>query len=72
MRNADSDSRGEVVWTDLPMGNNRFTIAVPGFRLGNITVTVHGSTEKKVVTTLEIGSVGGMALIQLSLPGVKG
>jgi|SRR5579862_6164056 len=45
---ANSDSVGEIVVTDLPLGNSRLIIHKEGFKDQPVTVTVHPDEEPRV------------------------
>ena len=53
-----SDNAGIAVFTGLPMGVARFTVASPGFPTIPVTVTISGGREVKVWTTLRLPVVG--------------
>lgn len=57
-RRLQTDDIGEVVITDLPMGNSRVRISSPGFDTQPLTVTVRDSDELKVDAKLYVGTVG--------------
>jgi len=59
IRRAQTNAVGEVVFTDLPIGDSRFVIAAPGFIRKRVTVTVRGAKERKIETMLEVDDVGG-------------
>jgi len=53
-----ADSAGTAVFTGLPMGVARFTVASPGFPTIPVTVTISSSKEVKVWATLRLPPVG--------------
>ncbi len=55
MRTAQTDGVGEIVLTDLPMGDSRFTIAAPGFKTRALTVTIRNGDEVKIEAVLDVG-----------------
>jgi hypothetical protein len=63
IRTARSDGLGEIVLTDLPFGDSRFTIATPGFQTRRLTVTIRNGDEVKIETTLEIGLMGEIVTV---------
>jgi hypothetical protein len=65
IRTATADERGEVLWTDLSLGDSRFLVEVPGFKLRRLTVTVRDANETQVEAVLEIGTIGETVSIDL-------
>jgi uncharacterized surface anchored protein len=59
IQTATSDSSGEAVFANLPMGDCRFVAASPGFVQRNLTVFISDTDEMKVETTLEISVMVG-------------
>jgi len=53
-----ANEEGEVILTDLPMGDLRLEVSCPGFANFSKTITVHNSDELKIDAKLEIGSIG--------------
>jgi len=53
-----ANEEGEVILTDLPMGDLRLKVSCPGFANFSKTITVHNSDELKIDAKLEIGSIG--------------
>ena len=53
-----SDNAGTAVFTDLPMGVARFTVASPGFQTIPVTVTISGGKEVKVWANLSLPVLG--------------
>jgi hypothetical protein len=53
-----SDNAGTAVFTGLPMGVARFTVASPGFLTIPVTVTISGGKEVKVWANLRLPFVG--------------
>lgn len=65
IRVAQADEVGEIVFTDLPFGDSRFTIAAPGFKKRPLTVTIRNGDEVKIEAELEIGpSTMGGAVVE--------
>jgi hypothetical protein len=69
LRSQTADSVGEVVWTDLALGDTQFQVHCPGFKNLELAVTVLGSSEKSVEAQLEIGSTLGEVITVDFLPG---
>ena len=57
-RTETADASGEVVLTDLPIGNLALRITSRGFNSRLMTVTVRGPEELRVDAKLEVGFVG--------------
>jgi len=57
-RTETADASGDVVLTDLPIGDLELSIACRGFNLRRLTVTVRSSEEVRVDAKLEVGFVG--------------
>ena len=67
MRTMQANGSGEIVFAELPMGDNRFEVFATGFRMHPLTVTVRNSDEMIAITTLDVGLVGefvGLARIR--------
>ena len=58
-RTVRANDHGEIVWTDLPMGNCRFRVTMLGFRDRRLTVTLRNSDEVKIEAQLEVGALLG-------------
>jgi len=63
VRQLEADQMGEVVWTDLPLGDSHFTVTSPGFILLRLTVTIRNANEQIVDARLE-GFVGEIVPIK--------
>ncbi len=63
-RTLQADEMGEVVITDLPMGNSRVRISALGFDTQPLTVTVRNSDELKVDAKLYVGTVGTIVSVE--------
>lgn len=63
IRTAFADDLGEILWADLPLGDSRFLVAVPGFKFRRLTVTVRDANETQMEAALEIGTIGDMVSI---------
>ena len=50
---------GEVYFTNLPMGDSRFIVARPGFKILPLTVTVRNTDEVEVQAQLEVAFFTG-------------
>jgi hypothetical protein len=59
-----TNDRGDVVFTNLPLGDSRFTVEQAGFKTKPLTVTVQTNDELKIDAVLEVGSVGGGVIIE--------
>jgi Carboxypeptidase regulatory-like domain len=53
-----TDNEGKAVFTGLPMGIARFTVASPGFPTVPVTVALSGRKEVKVWATLRLPVIG--------------
>jgi hypothetical protein len=54
VRTLSTNDTGEVVWADLPLGDARFLVWAPGFRLRRMTVTVRNGEDQTVAAFLEV------------------
>ncbi len=59
-----ANEAGEIVFTNLPFGDCRFTIAMPGFKNRELTVTIRNGDEVNVEAVLDVGSVGGVVIVE--------
>lgn len=59
MATAQSDERGEIVFTGLPIGDSKIKVSSPGFALLMLTVTVRNEAELTLDATLQVGSIEG-------------
>jgi len=57
-RTETADANGDVVLTDLPIGDLELSITCRGFNLRRLTVIVRSSDEVRVDAKLEVGFVG--------------
>lgn len=57
-RTETADANGDVVLTDLPVGDLELSVACRGFNLRRLTLTIRGSEEVRVDAKLELGFVG--------------
>jgi len=55
---------GEIVLTDLPIGESRLRVSRPGFKSLALTLTVQNSDELKVDAKLEVGAMGGAVQVE--------
>lgn len=60
IRSVDADENGDVIFTDLPMGNNRFRVYAPGFNSEILSITSVSVEEVKTETSLTVGSMGSV------------
>jgi Carboxypeptidase regulatory-like domain len=63
-RTLKADQRGEAVFTDLPMGDSRISVTMPGFATLHRTVTIANSDEQRIDARLEVGTMGEVVLIE--------
>jgi hypothetical protein len=61
---AEANEAGEIVFTDLPIGNSRFEVTEMGFRTLRLTATIRDSEEVKIEAPLDIGFVGEVVLVK--------
>lgn len=64
VRTAEANDAGEIAFTDLPLGDSRIAVIAPGFSMRPVTVTVRDGDELKIEVTLDVGTVGGAAMIE--------
>jgi hypothetical protein len=62
-----TDAAGAAVFTGLPMGVGRFTVASPGYRTIPVTVTISSGKEVKIWATLMLPVTG----LVIALPARK-
>jgi len=55
LRTEQADDMGDIVWTDLPIGESRISVASRGFATRRLVVTVRNSDGMKVDAQLEVG-----------------
>jgi len=60
LRTQTTDKSGQVLFTDLPLGDVHFVVGATGFTLKYIRIPIRSSKELKIEATLEIGTVGQM------------
>ena len=65
LRTEQADEMGEFVWTDLPFGESKISVASTGFATRRLVVTVRNSEEVKVDAQLQVGTNGGATLVEL-------
>jgi hypothetical protein len=58
LRTLTTDQSGEVLFTNLPLGDLRFVVRATGFRLKYMTIPIHNYKELKIEATIEVGGVG--------------
>ena len=59
LRAERADNAGEIVMTDLPMGDCHFEVSAVGFSVKRLTVTVRSADEVKVEASLGVGMLMG-------------
>ena len=59
-----ADDLGEIVLTDLPIGDSRVIVSCRGFSSLPLTVTVRNSDEVKVEARLVLGTMGTMVKVE--------
>jgi hypothetical protein len=64
VRTVQANEKGEIVFMDLPTGDNRFAVYAMGFRTRHLTVTIQNDHEALIGTTLEVGSVGEFVTVK--------
>jgi hypothetical protein len=57
MHTLPTNEVGEVLWTDLPVGDTHLMASGPGFRLRRLTVTVSDYKEQRVAALLEVAAI---------------
>jgi hypothetical protein len=70
-RTEETDDRGEIVFTDLPLGDSRFAVAMWGFNTRRLTVIVRNGDELKVEAGIEIGFVGEVVTVRKEVVTIK-
>jgi hypothetical protein len=59
VRTVTANEAGEIVWTNLPLGDSHFEVTSPGFKPRRLNVMVRNSDEQTVVAWLEVAGDGG-------------
>ena len=62
---------GEAVWSELPMGNCRFSLEAPGFARKVLTATLRNDEELKIETTLVVAATLGDVIFVGKQPAKK-
>ena len=57
-RTVGANEAGEVIWTDLPLGDAHFVVIVPGFNSLRLAVTIRNANEQTVEARLEVAFIG--------------
>jgi len=65
-----ANEAGEVVLTDLPIGDSRVSVSVNGFRTLSLSVTIQSTDELTVNAKLQIGPVS-MGVVVYAEPAEK-
>jgi hypothetical protein len=63
-RTAEANNIGEVVWTDLPLGDAHFLVSEPGFNSLRLVVTIRNANEQTVDARLAVGEERGLLEVQ--------
>jgi hypothetical protein len=63
-RTARTDAVGEAVFMDLPLGDCRFTVAVPGFQTRRLTANIRNGDEVQLAAILELGLLGEVVVVE--------
>jgi hypothetical protein len=63
-RTVGANDAGEVVWTDLPLGDAHFLVLVPGFNSLRLAVTFRNANEQTVEARLEVGTIGERVTVE--------
>jgi len=64
VRTAQANERGEIAFTDLPLGDCRFAVVALGFQKRLLTVTLRNGEEVRVDTRLfNVGFVGTVTIV---------
>ncbi len=63
-RTEQADEVGELVWAALPFGESKISVTSPGFATSRLVLIVRNSIELNVDVQLQVGGVGGGALIE--------
>ena len=58
LRTESADIAGEILWTDLPVGDSVIVVKATGFDSRRLTVTSRNNKELLVEARLEVGSMG--------------
>jgi hypothetical protein len=58
-----ANDNGEILWTDLPLGESRFEVHVPGFKLHQMTAIIRNGDEQKIEARLEVGTTGTVVYV---------
>jgi len=56
-RTEPADAAGEILWTDLPLGDSVIVVSAPGYRPRRLTVTSRNDRELLVEVRFDIGSM---------------
>jgi len=64
VRTEQVNESGEIIFTDLPLGDSRIAVVSPGFPTRRLTVTLRNGDEVRVETSLGVGFVGEIVPIR--------
>jgi hypothetical protein len=60
-----ADESGVSRWSELPMGDSKFRVVVPGFKMKPLVVTIKNGDEVVVEAMLEPGAQGGVIRVEI-------
>jgi Carboxypeptidase regulatory-like domain len=63
-RTVKANAEGEIVLSDLPIGDSRLRVIAQGFYTLPLTVTVHNADEIRIEAKLVIGTVGTTVFVE--------
>lgn len=59
---------GEVVCTELAMGDSKFEIRSPGFRMRTLVITLRNDDEVIIQSTLEVANLNMGVMVEVEKP----
>jgi hypothetical protein len=68
IRTLHANTEGEIVWTDLSMGDCRFVVSAPGFRARQLLATIRNGDEAIIEVILEVPPVGVVVSVEGPAP----
>ena len=68
VRTLKTNQEGEVVWTDLAMGDSKFEIICPGFRMRTMVITLRNDRELNIKSVLEVADFMMGVLVSVEKP----
>ena len=68
VRALKTNPAGEVVWTELAMGDSKFEIRSPGFRMRTLVITLRNDEEVITQSILEVGEITMGAMVEVEKP----